>query len=665
MFTEEFDSALGASYRLEALLGSGASGEVWLGVDRRTDEPVAAKVLHREHLEDDDLVDRFLRERSILIKLRHENVVAVTDLVVEGDRLAIVMEYVDGGSLRDVLRVEGPLAPGLAVGVTAAVLEGVAAAHDRAVLHRDVKPDNVLLSKQWRELGPGGVKLSDFGISQILADLGSTTGGLVGTPEYMAPEQLVTGVGDLPADVYGAGILLYELLAGRTPFAGAGTGYAVAHRHVTSSPPHIPVPDSVWAEIEDMLAKNPTRRPTAREAAARLRNLRADVAHLPPLPAQDDPVKFASAGGSATEVRGLTPPPKSDADSVAAPSRTAAPAPLPDLGTPGPVTMLRPMPTLPVAPPVEATPAGETEADRPPLWRNPRAIALVVAGVLLVGGGVFWVLSRGSGQPVAAPPVTPSIKAQQQSEVRPTGLGINRVATWDPQARTTQLTITYSAQRSPLEGPYLEVLPAVGNAGPCPEVQWQAVLGRLNPASVTGMVVPCGWSVAAPRLSAQGNVTVTATMPMELPAAEPDVALQEWLESAAQATEAATTDAQVTSTAYPAQRLTEVQVVGPARTVSGKTLAVSLIPVWPSGADELNPLFQSPPSGDPASTLVSIAGGNSGVRFSDACSGALSVSSDRLVVTAVSVAERCQIGATVGNFTDLVSNEFAIATRGS
>jgi hypothetical protein len=223
---------------------------------------------------------------------------------------------------------------------------------------------------------------------------------------------------------------------------------------------------------------------------------------------------------------------------------------------------------------------------------------------------------------------------------------------------------TYSAERAPLEGPFLEVVPGTGKDS-CPAVEWSEPGSRLNQAAVTGFGTRCAWSVQAPRVPARGSVTVSATVPLPLPPGDPATALQKWLDSLAAATEAAVTDSEVTSTAYPAQRLTDVQVAAPSGTVSGRTLKISLIPVWPSGADPVNPLFQSPPTGDPSSLLVSTAGGAPGVRFSDECANALSISKDGLVVTALAVAETCRVGARVGNFTDLASNEFAIATRGS
>lgn len=661
---EAFDSALGASYVLDERIGRGATGEVWRGTDRRSGETIAAKVLHREHLEDDTLVERFVRERSILVGLRHPNVVEVRDLVVEGERLAIVMEFVGGGSLRDTLTERGPLRPAVAFRVVAAVLDGLAAAHDRQVVHQDLKPDNVLLASAWQYLGTGAVKLSDFGIAEIVADRRLGSSGLVGTPEYMAPELLVTGAAGLSADVYGAGILLYELIAGRTPFAGPGTGYVVAHRHVTSETPRLPVPDPVWDAIAGMLAKDPARRPTARVAAAQLRRVAPSVSDEGALPAQATPEGFRSAGGAATEVRGLVLP-TADAEVVgtAEPVPVTEAEPLPDLGTSGQATMLRSMPVLPAD--TTPRPTETPTTTRRWRWRDPRVIALVVTGALLIGFGVFWIVrSAGSSGPVVQPS-PPPVQAQQQSTVRKSGLGISRAATWDSSSRAARLTITYSAQAAPLQGPFLEVLPGPGGSGACPAAQWQGASAQPNVRSVTGIDVPCAWSVDPETIAAQGSVTATATVPLDLAGPDPTSALQDWLTTAGTATDAATSDAEVTSTAYPAQRLTDIQVNGPSRTVSGQTLKILLLPVWPNGPDELNPLFRSPQTGKPTQALVAIAGGTSGVRFADGCSGALDVSKDGLVVVAQSVAQDCQIGARVGNFTDLTSQPFEITTRGS
>lgn len=662
---EAFDNALGASYVLDERIGRGATGAVWRGTDRRSGETIAAKVLHREHLEDETLVERFVRERSILVGLRHPNVVAVRDLVVEGERLAIVMEFVGGGSLRDTLTERGPLRPAVAFRVAAAVLDGLAAAHDRQVAHQDLKPDNVLLASGWQYLGPGAVKLSDFGIAEIVADRRSGTSGLVGTPEYMAPELLVTGAGGLAADVYGAGILLYELIAGRTPFAGPGTGYVVAHRHVTSEAPRLPVTDPVWDAITGMLAKDPARRPTARVAAALLRRVAPSVSDEDALPAQETPEGFRSAGGPATEVRGLVAPTHDpdEHENTPAVAPVVEAEPLPELGTSSQDTMLRAMPVLPADTAPRPTPASATP--RRWHWRDRRVIALLVTGALLVALGAFWVVRAANRPEPEAPTSAPPVQAQQQSTVRPTGLGVSRTATWDASTRSAQLTITYSAQAAALQGPFLEVLPGAGGSAPCPAVQWQGAPASTNVRSVTGIEAPCAWSVDPEPIAAQGSATAAATVPLALAGPDPTSALQDWLKTVGDATDTATNDAQVTSTAYPVQRLTDVQVVGPSRTVSGRTLRISLLPVWPNGPDELHPLFKSPQTGKPTQALLAVAGGTKGVRFSDGCAGALDISKDGLVVVAQSVAQDCQIGARVGNFTDLTSQPFEITTRGS
>ena len=690
--TEGFDRALGASYQLEELIGRGAAGEVWRGIDRRTDEPVAAKLLRSEYVDDHELVARFLRERTILVGLRHPNIVAVRDLVAEGDRLAIVMEYVDGGSLRRVVD-EGPLPARLALQVTTAALSGLAVAHERGVLHRDLKPDNILLTTDWRDTAPDGVKLSDFGVSSLLEEGRGSTTGLVGTPEYMAPELLLTGSAGREVDVYGAGVLLYELLAGRTPFAGPGTGYVIAHRHVTNLAPRLPVPDQLWNVLERLLDKDPDRRPTAADAIGLLQSLPRSMADLPALESQEDPAAFVRAAGPLTEVRGLaadevewsgapeekpTVPKTSPGDKpVGKPSAgstgsaASSGAVLPDLGERSGETVLRTMPA----------PAARTkEVDETPLpatgfrgrWRElsqrgRRTVIAGLVGVLVLALALVWLFTRSRPPAPAPPPPVAShsaAPAQQQSKPSPTGLGVARSAVWDAQQRTVELTVTYSAQRVGLQGPFLEVLPNVGGTGACPEVTWEGATARRNLSSATGIDTPCAWSVLPGPVPARDSVSATATIALPALGNDPS-ALQEWLQTAGAATDTATSDSETTSTAYPAQRLTDVQVVAPDRIVTGKTLRIRLLPVWPSGVDQIDPMLVSPPSGRPSQTLTAAAGGLAGVKFSDGCSGALSVSEDDLVVVAQSVSDSCQVDATVGNFTDLHSNVFSITTRGS
>ncbi len=654
-----FDRALGAAYQLDEVVGRGATGEVWRAVDRRTDETVAAKLLRAEHVADRDLVARFIQERSVLTGLRHPNLVSVRDLVVEGDRLAIVMDYVGGGTLREIVAEKGPLAPEVAVRLVAEVLDGLAAAHDRRLVHRDIKPDNVLLAPGWQDLEPGDVRLTDFGIARIVGDGPKTTTGLLGTPEYMSPELLTTGGADSPADVYGVGIMLYELLAGRTPFAGPGTDYTVAHRHVSSEPPVLPVPDHLWAVVASLLDKDPRARPSAAEAADLLRRLAPRLVGVPALERLTPPDEFATAHGPVTVVRGLAPA----TEEPAGPQASPLPAELPDLGAPGSATVVRPMVApRPAAPVVRPGTGSEEEVTSHQWWRDRRWQAGIAATLVLVAV-VAFVMARGIGGGEGTSATDQAVQATQTDEAVLTGLTVTRSAQFDPKSRTVELTVSYAAQNAPLRGPFLEVLGGL-KGGECPAVTWKGGTGTRNLPTVTGVDAPCSWSLDPGQVDRQGKVSVTASVALSLGAQEPQSVLQDWLGRNAAATLKAVTDPQITSSSYAAQRLQDVEVVAPSQTVSGKTLPLTLLPVWPKGPDQLNPLYRSPSAGRPSSLLDAVAGGEEGVRFSDACSGALTVSSDGLVVTALSVAPSCTVNARVGNFTDLASNEFSIVTRG-
>ncbi|MDM7889852.1 serine/threonine-protein kinase [Curtobacterium sp. RHCJP20] len=661
---------LGASYRLVDLLGTGATGEVWRAEHTATGEHVAAKLLRAELAADPTVVERFVRERTVLLGLQHPSIVRVRDLVVEGDRLAIVMDLVGGGSARDLLAGAGTLPPRDALTITAETLDALAAAHEQDVTHRDVKPDNVLLATPWTPGATGDVRVSDFGIASVMADRQRTTTGLLGTPQYMAPESISQGRSGPAADVYGTGVMLYELLAGRTPFAGPGTDFAVAYRHVTSDPPQLDVPAALWSAVSTMLAKDPAARPAAADAAATLRQLARQLADAPALRPTSDPESFAEVERPATVVRGVRPTDETPAPAPTAGADDAGPAP--ELGQAGSRTVFRPLARPPVAPAREPEAPARGRWQRPD-WLTNRMLGLGALGVVLVAalvvGGVVWLPGAlgGKGTPSAAR-TAQAASAYQQDRPLPTGLSTTRKATVDPQAGTVALSITYAAQAATLRGPLLEVVPGVGERSECPAVTWDGdaaagddVTGARNQPSVTGVDVRCGWTLSDVVVPAGEDVTVQATVRL---ADVPDQAgLQEWLDAAGSATTAAVTDQAVTGTSYPVQRMQGVEVRTPDRTVSQTTLPVTLVPVWPSGADELNPLYRSPSTGAPSEMLTDVAGGESGLRFADGCSGALAVSSDGLVVTALSVAPSCTVRATVGNFTDLESSPFGITTR--
>ncbi|MEV6179055.1 serine/threonine-protein kinase [Streptomyces sp. NPDC052015] len=271
---------VGSKYLLEEPLGRGATGTVWRARQRETagaeaavpgqpGETVAIKVLKEELASDPDVVMRFLRERSVLLRLTHPNIVRVRDLVVEGDLLALVMDLVEGPDLHRYLRENGPFSPVGAALMTAQIADALAASHADGVVHRDLKPANVLLMQNGGEMHP---LLTDFGIARLADSPGLTrTSEFVGTPAYVAPESAEGRPQTSAVDVYGAGILLYELVTGRPPFSG-GSALEVLHQHLSAEPRRpSTVPDPLWTVIERCLRKNPEERPSAQNLARGLR----------------------------------------------------------------------------------------------------------------------------------------------------------------------------------------------------------------------------------------------------------------------------------------------------------------------------------------------------------------------------------------------------------
>ncbi|MFF5971656.1 protein kinase [Streptomyces sp. NPDC012769] len=277
---------IGSKYLLEEPLGRGATGTVWRARQRETagaeaavpgqpGETVAIKVLKEELANDADIVMRFLRERSVLLRLTHPNIVRTRDLVVEGDVLALVMDLVEGPDLHRYIRESGPLTPVAAALLTAQIADALAASHADGVVHRDLKPANVLLAERDGAMFP---MLTDFGIARLADSPGLTrTHEFVGTPAYVAPESAEGRPQTSAVDIYGAGILLYELVTGRPPFAG-GTALEVLHRHLSEEPRRpSTVPGPLWTVIERCLSKDPDRRPSAENLARGLRTVAAGI----------------------------------------------------------------------------------------------------------------------------------------------------------------------------------------------------------------------------------------------------------------------------------------------------------------------------------------------------------------------------------------------------
>jgi serine/threonine-protein kinase len=289
---------LGSRYLLDEQIGQGGMGVVWRGRDKVVGTEYAIKVLRQQYATDADAVTRFVRERTVLMKFRHPAVVSVHDMIVEGDQLALVMDLVAGGDLNGYQRRSGgALPPAEAARIGAQICDGLAAAHAAGIVHRDLKPANVLLDN-------GQVRLADFGVARIVGDQSATTTGTVlGTAAYLAPE-LLTGSEPSPAcDVYALGITLYEVLAGQPPFGGHVA--AIMHHHLQTAPARIAgVPDPLWDLIAACVAKQPEDRPTAAALASSLRT----PALIGALSAAR-PVTARRAADAPAAVALVTPPP--------------------------------------------------------------------------------------------------------------------------------------------------------------------------------------------------------------------------------------------------------------------------------------------------------------------------------------------------------------------
>jgi serine/threonine protein kinase len=359
---------VGSSYILVQPIGQGATGTVWRGVDRASGEPVAVKLLHESLLRQPKLVTRFVQERTILLMLRHRNVVRVRDLFSIGESLGLVMDLVPGGSLREHLRRHHTVPAGEAARLAGQVAAALAEAHGLGVIHRDLKPDNILLQSTDGRLE---TRLTDFGIARVLNTPALTTpNAVVGTPHYMAPEAFHGTAASPAADVYALGILLYEMVSGRPPYDSDSVA-DLMRRHLQGSPERRPgIPDALWAVILSCLDRRPKLRPSAAELVGQLTDVARATDGVPPLP---------------------------------------PPAPLPDAPVPPP----SPSPKPSIIP-QQRPPRRRNQA---PSWRwaRPGTVFALLAGTMLASGvaTTAWHLSRADGSArdvvvAAVPAATPS-----------------------------------------------------------------------------------------------------------------------------------------------------------------------------------------------------------------------------------------------------------------
>jgi serine/threonine-protein kinase len=400
---------------MEGLLASGGMGEVWAARDLLLDRAVAVKVLGGAFAGDGRAAERLRREARAAGRLDHPAIARVLDLGEDGGRPYLVMELLEGESLAERITRAGPMDPAEAARVVVAVAGALEAAHRAGVVHRDVKPGNVFLTSD------GGVKVLDFGIASAAGDSTLTTGDLLGTAAYLAPERALGHRATAAADVYALGVVLYELLAGRRPFE-AGSDIELAMAHINAEPVPLALaapsaPPSLVATCERAMAKDPAARPRSAAAFARL------VANPGPAHSRTDVTRPL---GMAAAVR-----PRAPVTPAHRPWAPVTPAPRPR----APVTPA-PRPRAPVTP--AHRPWGPIREGSLPGWRGRRAVhtprarrrgllvALVVAAAVLAalpalaGGLLPW---PGGGVetpfPVRVPGVT--IPGTQAPDQVPTG----------------------------------------------------------------------------------------------------------------------------------------------------------------------------------------------------------------------------------------------------
>jgi serine/threonine protein kinase, bacterial len=254
---------LDGRYLVQGKIASGGTSTVYRGLDVRLDRPVALKVMDSRYSGDDQFLTRFQLEARTVARLKHPGLVAVYDQGLDARHPFLVMELIEGGTLRELLAERGPMPPHAVVAVLRPVLGGLAAAHRAGLVHRDVKPENVLISDD------GDVKIADFGLVRAVAAAGITSASVIlGTAAYLSPEQVRDGNASPHSDVYSTGILTYELLTGRAPFTG-DSALSIAYQRLDNDvPPASAVIGGVPRQFDEFVARATARNPADRYADA-------------------------------------------------------------------------------------------------------------------------------------------------------------------------------------------------------------------------------------------------------------------------------------------------------------------------------------------------------------------------------------------------------------
>ncbi|MFJ8080625.1 Stk1 family PASTA domain-containing Ser/Thr kinase [Streptomyces sp. NPDC096205] len=388
---------LDGRYRVEARIAVGGMATVYRAVDTRLDRVLALKVMHQALAADGAFVERFIREAKSVARLAHPNVVQVFDQGTDGSYVYLAMEYIAGCTLRDVVRERGALQPRAALDILEPVLAALGAAHRAGFVHRDMKPENVLIGDD------GRVKVADFGLVRSVDTVTSTTGSVLGTAAYLAPEQIERGAADPRVDVYACGVMLFEMLTGGKPHFGDSPAQILyKHVHEDVPPPSAEVPGMAYA-LDELVASATARIPEIRpyDAVALLAQVREARAGL--TDAQLDAV----------------PPQATAADHDNAEDRTSV--------IPRSLTVPRPLPVNEDED--RHTSRLASPAPLPPRRRSlpRRGVVSIVAAVLLVlglGAGVWYI---NSGQFTKVPLVLEKTEEQARDRLSDAGLEVGEV----------------------------------------------------------------------------------------------------------------------------------------------------------------------------------------------------------------------------------------------
>ncbi|MFF8018328.1 Stk1 family PASTA domain-containing Ser/Thr kinase [Streptomyces sp. NPDC007929] len=394
---------LDGRYRIDARIAVGGMATVYRAVDTRLDRVLALKVMHPSLAVDASFVERFIREAKSVARLAHPNVVQVFDQGTDGSYVYLAMEYVAGCTLRDVLRERGALQPRAALDILEPVLAALGAAHRAGFVHRDMKPENVLIGDD------GRVKVADFGLVRAVDTVTNTTGTVLGTVSYLAPEQIEDGTADPRVDVYACGVMLYEMLTGDKPHDGDSPAVILyKHLHEDVPPPSAAVPGMAY-ELDEMVASATARTPAVRpyDAVALLAQVRdgrgrLSEDQLDAMPPQALAVDHDNGDDRTTVIpRALTTPrplPVHEDDEVsgAALNRTSR----------------------------FASPPPPPARRRPGSRRGPVAIVVAVLLVLGLGAGIWYI---NSGQFTEVPPLLAKTQEQAEDRLRDAGLELGKV----------------------------------------------------------------------------------------------------------------------------------------------------------------------------------------------------------------------------------------------